>query len=574
MILNRLLILSVLFVAGCGTTHRPEIDRAETVMNEQPDSALVILQKMRIDEIRGRRNKARYALLYSQALDKNYIDVDNDSLIRIARDYYAHRGSNEERAKAFYYYGTVANNAGDIDGAMKAYVPARMYAEKTGNEYIKGLIYSATGMLYYDQNSLTEATSYLILSARSFKSSKSYNNQLLSLKNIGELYRIRNNTDSALLYLNRAKNIAIENSDTAQILNIELKIQRININSTNNYDSLDNYKQDLFKMYNTLNNGNIPDEHYMILGVLYSMQLQQDSARLLLNKALCNTTYISSNNIGIYASISYNEKQAGNYKESLHYRELYNHLSDSIIDIQNKNLIEKLEAKYKTQYIQRSYEVLEAKHRLQKLTNMLIAILALIAGGTMFFIYRNAMRRKNEKITEYRDYIEDVKSNYEGLLSKYDTLKSSTALNGHNEEKLLELLGRRIDSLKALCDLSIKNPLSEAFQKKFAQYMNLENKENKALAEDLISLTNIIHNDIITSMAGKFELTDHEQTFCACVMLDFNKEDIRVLFNHTNMSSIYNTRCKMRDKFGIKGAKVDLLKYIRMIREDPQKYLQ
>ncbi len=101
--------------------------------------------------------------------------------------------------------------------------------------------------------------------------------------------------------------------------------------------------------------------------------------------------------------------------------------------------------------------------------------------------------------------------------------------------------------------------------------MNLENKENKALAEDLISLTNIIHNDIITSMGNKFELTDHEKTFCACVMLDFNKEDIRVLFNHTNMSSIYNTRCKMRDKFGIKGAKVDLLKYIRMIRENPQK---
>lgn len=574
MILNRLLILSVLFVAGCGTTHRPEIDSAETVMNEQPDSALVILQKMRIDEIRGRRNKARYALLYSQALDKNYIDVDNDSLIRIARDYYAHRGSNEERAKAFYYYGTVANNAGDIDGAMKAYVPARMYAEKTGNEYIKGLIYSATGMLYYDQNSLTEATSYLILSARSFKSSRSYNNQLLSLKNIGELYRIRNNTDSALLYLNRAKNIAIENSDTAQILNIELKIQSINLKNNDEYELIEKSKRDLLKMYDTLCNNHIPYNHYPIFGQIYFKQNKIDSAKYFFTSYINNVKIYNYDNIGIYTTLSYCEKDQSNYKESLNYSELYNYLHDSIWQTQQINLVEKLEAKYKTQYIQRSYEVLEAKHRLQKLTNMLIAILALIAGGTMFFIYRNAMRRKNEKITEYRDYIEDVKSNYEGLLSKYDTLKSSTALNGHNEEKLLELLGRRIDSLKALCDLSIKNPLSEAFQKKFAQYMNLENKENKALAEDLISLTNIIHNDIITSMADKFELTDHEQTFCACVMLDFNKEDIRVLFNHTNMSSIYNTRCKMRDKFGIKGAKVDLLKYIRMIREDPQKYLQ
>lgn len=70
-------------------------------MINHPDSSLNILEKIRIERVRGRKNKAKYALLYSQALDKNYIDVESDSIIRVARDYYAHRGSNEERAQAF-----------------------------------------------------------------------------------------------------------------------------------------------------------------------------------------------------------------------------------------------------------------------------------------------------------------------------------------------------------------------------------------------------------------------------------------------------------------------------------------
>lgn len=101
MIHKNLFILSLLFLAACGTAYRPDLNKAEALMINHPDSSLNILEKIRIERVRGRKNKAKYALLYSQALDKNYIDVESDSIIRVARDYYAHRGSNEERAQAF-----------------------------------------------------------------------------------------------------------------------------------------------------------------------------------------------------------------------------------------------------------------------------------------------------------------------------------------------------------------------------------------------------------------------------------------------------------------------------------------
>lgn len=90
------------------------------------------------------------------------------------------------------------------------------------------------------------------------------------------------------------------------------------------------------------------------------------------------------------------------------------------------------------------------------------------------------------------------------------------------------------------------------------------------MAEDMITLANIMYNNTIARIDAKYGLTDHEKTFCACVILDFSKEEIRVLFNHTNIASIYNTRCKIRDKFGMTGSTSDLLKYIIAMRDNPE----
>lgn len=237
---------------------------------------------------------------------------------------------------------------------------------------------------------------------------------------------------------------------------------------------------------------------------------------------------------------------------------------------ENKNRIEKLEQKYKAQYLQRSYEILEAKHKLQKVSNSLIMILTTIIGGVVLFLYRYIMMRNNQKIEEYRLYIEDVDSNYDNLTLKYKHLKELAASQYETADKLLQLLGRRIDSLKKLCDISITSVLPHKFKERFKEYINLENKDNKAMAEDMITLANIMYNNTIARLDAKYGLTDHEKTFCACAILDFSKEEIRVLFNHTNIASIYNTRCKIRDKFGMKGSTLDVLKYIIAMRDNPE----
>ncbi|MDE6190918.1 MAG: hypothetical protein K2G47_04760 [Muribaculum sp.] len=93
------------------------LDSADSLMESQPDSALCILKSINRDIITGNETKARYALLMSQALDKNYIDVTSDSLIATATRFYADRPDSPELMKSLFYQATTYYNDGRFDRA-------------------------------------------------------------------------------------------------------------------------------------------------------------------------------------------------------------------------------------------------------------------------------------------------------------------------------------------------------------------------------------------------------------------------------------------------------------------------
>ena len=76
-----------------------QLDDVEAYINEHPDSALSVLDSLSTTGIQGREANAKFALLYSIALDKSYIDATDDSLINIAVDWYRKHGTADERLK-------------------------------------------------------------------------------------------------------------------------------------------------------------------------------------------------------------------------------------------------------------------------------------------------------------------------------------------------------------------------------------------------------------------------------------------------------------------------------------------
>ena len=129
------------------------LNRAETLMNEHPDSSLALLRTLTLDDFQQESNRARYALLHSQALDKNYIDVTSDSLISVALEYYKDKDDVRSKFLSYYYMGRVHANGERYLQATSCLMESEQLAEEVGDDYLSGLLYSEMGRiyrLYYD----------------------------------------------------------------------------------------------------------------------------------------------------------------------------------------------------------------------------------------------------------------------------------------------------------------------------------------------------------------------------------------------------------------------------------------
>ena len=124
------------------------LHRAESLMNESPDYAWTLLNTISPDEMGQNRNRALYALLYTQAQDKTYRDETNDSLINIAVDYYRDTDDVRHKFLSYYYKGRVHFNIKDYLSATTCYMEAEQLASEVGDDYLVGLLYAELGRIY------------------------------------------------------------------------------------------------------------------------------------------------------------------------------------------------------------------------------------------------------------------------------------------------------------------------------------------------------------------------------------------------------------------------------------------
>ena len=133
-------VFSLFFFLSCQSENQIILDHAESLIQNSPDSALFLLSTIPVDKITHNKERARYALLMSVAMDKNYIDVASDSLTRIAVDYYSIHQNKYYRMLAWYYHGLVLMNARSYASSIVALEKARNEAHNLNDDYYSGLI--------------------------------------------------------------------------------------------------------------------------------------------------------------------------------------------------------------------------------------------------------------------------------------------------------------------------------------------------------------------------------------------------------------------------------------------------
>lgn len=176
-ILHNLLFLTLILfsccIISCSESQEQKIlDRAEAIMESQPDSALTLLISIDKQRLSGDLQKAQYALLMSMALDKNYIDTTSFEVLQPAIDYYLKKGTPDEKLRTYYYQGRIFQNQDNKDSAINSFINGIDISRNSTDSLCLARTLVAEACLYYDfydfigyvNNNLNAATIYHRLS--------------------------------------------------------------------------------------------------------------------------------------------------------------------------------------------------------------------------------------------------------------------------------------------------------------------------------------------------------------------------------------------------------------------------
>ena len=220
-------LLVILVLSACTDSRKLEtIRQAEMLMQEQPDSALRMLQTIDRHSLRG-EPLARYALIYSIAQDKSGLDVTNDSLLRIAHEYYSQHPDDSLYARSQYYMGLYLCLTAQTDSAYACLLKSKTASEEERDYYTA---YLATDRL----RRIAEVSDTALCLSLSKEAYRLYQkqcannpvNEVYLLIGIGDGYYRCNNPDSAIHYYILALDKARVTGDSIAISSVYQNLSR------------------------------------------------------------------------------------------------------------------------------------------------------------------------------------------------------------------------------------------------------------------------------------------------------------------------------------------------------------
>lgn len=185
---------------------------ADSLMETYPDSALSILESITYPQKMPRADRALYTLLLTQARHKNYIALEDDSLIKTAVDYYGDKKKSLRAAKAHYYWGAIYSEKGYASFAVEEYLTA-IRLMPVRNEFL-AMIYDNLAECYEEDRLYNVAienyrAAYQIL--------KGKDEQTYPMRGIARVFLLQNEKDSALYYYQQALDCALADQDSSLI---------------------------------------------------------------------------------------------------------------------------------------------------------------------------------------------------------------------------------------------------------------------------------------------------------------------------------------------------------------------
>ena len=542
--LQHIILALALLLVGCHSDPQQVelIDRAEAVMDSIPETALALLDSVDSHRL-VRADNARYALLRTQAQDKNFIDVTNDSLINIAVDYYTHSRNNlRYRGMAHYYKACVLYNAGYYEQATEHLIKAEEALLNTTEYNTTALTYNLLSEIYIEQYRLDDAIVLINKSRYYYKLCGNRKNIVYNHLRLSNVLMIEHPADSVLCHLDSAQTIA-------ERLNNEELLFTVENYRASFYDYIKEYDRAKATLYNAFERypAHKPNaDDYFLMSNIYYNSGQLDSALYILDNYYAPLCQTQSNRktLSLFRSDIYKSMQ--DYTKAYEYLFEYTRsLTNSGLMEQNKSINE-LEKKYRTELLREKNQLLATRSILL----FVITLMATLIAALFIYLY---IRQRQMRQAQYQQLHDEAQQEIGAILSQYNAIKEQLHTQLTQQQLYKNELQARIDTLRVLSgmtDTYARN--KEKFYDKCRSYINMCNQTEDSFVKDIRAIASLYCEGFVETIQSlSNDLTNEEINLACLILLGFDNYQIRILFNHTHAQSIYNKRRRLRKKLGL-----------------------
>ena len=543
--------LYLLFVAalcmGCGNAlTKRELMALEARINDAPDSVLAVLTTT--DMPRWGESRALYALLTVEAQDKSYIDVADDSLIRVATKYYNRHGSPLHRLQAFYYQGRVYTNAGLRHEAMAAFTRALDFVDKVDAPYPVGLLYYQLGVLYGYDYDYSQAVTLMEDALRYFELAGKERLQYIVMRNIGQFYLNMEKAEQSASSLEEVLAWGEAHSDT-HIIHSTLDLLCRLYDATGNISALESLIAK-YLIEEVLNNS----ATYAIIAHYYARKGNADAAKATLSRAWkVSTTAEDTANV-LHKSYQIN-KVLGYADVALRDYEYLFALQDSVVRI---TLQQPLIASQRDHY-QTRLKVEELRYQHQRYLMSIAAVVALMVAVVLSVYVRRFLRSKDRQLMEQIELADELRLTVYSKEQDLDKMHSELQSQRLTYDTQLHAMSQQISQLfraryKLLDELSKtyyegtvnKSEKDKVYKKVLHEIERLSVDEEFAQLEDIINeyCSNVMAC-IRAELPNIFSKMDYH--LLCCFYIGFSGKTISVFTGiEANQIPVYKQRLRSK----------------------------
>ena len=428
-------IILFLFMGACHNhPQAPMLLEVEKIIEEQPDSALSILNKIENINQLSEKDHATYCLLLTQAQDLNYITHTSDSLIKIAATYFEKSNDKHKASLSYYYMGRVNTDLHDALKAQEFYLKALEIGEKTKDYHLLAKICNNLGTLYNYQDIYDlalpmqkKALYYINMEQKQDTVNMSY-----ILRNTARTFTLMNLEDSAVIYHKQA----LKYSRPYNISSILVDLGNIYIYK-NEYVEAKKYI-DLAQNSTTILKTLYPI--YLSKGKLLSAMGQLDSAKYYLTQcSQSSNIYTQAGSLYHLAQVALKENDLNNYVK---YTETYSTLRDSITKHSHFENIRIAQSMFNYQRIAKEKDQFEKKAAQRMIFIYQVIIIFFLTIAIFIFIFKRE-KIKKKRLTElkeeqYKRSQQYIENNNKQIFQLTETLHSKQEEMSEVERQLYE----------------------------------------------------------------------------------------------------------------------------------------